>query len=54
MKKIIYFLLGAAMLSCNRYLDEMPDSQLDIEIDSEQKVEELLTAAYPRASYFPF
>lgn len=54
MKKIIYFLLGTAMLSCNRYLDEMPDSQLDIEIDSEQKVEELLTAAYPRASYFPF
>lgn len=54
MKQLIYLFLGLSLLSCNRYLDETPDSKLDIEIDSEDKIAELLTAAYPRASYFPF
>ncbi|SDD86599.1 SusD family protein [Riemerella columbipharyngis] len=53
MKKIILLLLSFTVVSCNRYLDVSPDSQLDINIDSEDKIAELLTAAYPKASYFP-
>ena len=41
-------------VSCNRHLDTIPDSTLDIAIDTEDKVAELLTAAYPKASYFTF
>ena len=40
--------------SCNRHLDTIPDSTLDITINTEDKVAELLTAAYPKASYFTF
>lgn len=54
MKRILYLLLGASLLSCNRYLEEIPDSQLSTEVDTEEKIAELLTAAYPKASYFPF
>lgn len=44
-------LLGG--LAC-RHLDVSPDAAHDIEIDSEDKIAELLTAAYPSASYFAF
>lgn len=40
--------------ACNRYLDADPDSAHNIQIDSEDKIAELLTDAYPNASYFPF
>lgn len=60
MKKIkIQYILGALFLvfgtlSCNDFLDQSPNSDYDIEINDVQKVRELLTAAYPHASYFPF
>ncbi len=41
-------------ISCKDYLDVTPDSSLNVEINSEDKIAELLTGAYPRASYFPF
>lgn len=54
----IYLLLFAAAAflfsSCNNYLDKSPDSELDVEIDTEEKIAELLTGAYPEASYIPF
>ncbi|MGQ2107242.1 RagB/SusD family nutrient uptake outer membrane protein [Ornithobacterium rhinotracheale] len=56
--KIQYILYGIflslGMLGCNDFLDESPKSDYDIEIDNVQKVREVLTAAYPHASYYPF
>ena len=50
----IYLLLFAAAAflfsGCNNYLDKSPDSELDVEIDTEEKIAELLTGAYPEAS----
>ena len=40
--------------SCQGYLDKNPDAALDISIDTEDKIQELLTGAYPTASYIPF
>ena len=58
MKTKVYLLLFtvAAFLfsSCNDYLDKSPDSGLDVDIDTEDKIAELLTGAYPEASYIPF
>ena len=48
-------LLGGGMLTaCNDFLDVSPDSELNVRIDSEAKIAELLTGAYPEASYIPF
>lgn len=46
-------LWGISMPSC-KHLDVSPDAAHDIEINSEDKIAELLTAAYPDASYFSF
>ena|SRR3712207_3371515 len=48
--------LGLLLLlcSCSDYLDKTPSSAIDVNIDSEEKVAELITAAYPSASYFAF
>lgn len=56
MKKIIlYTVLGLLSISsCQRYLETAPDSSLNVEIDSEDKISEILTGAYPQASYFSF
>ena len=40
--------------SCNDFLDKSPDSDLDVDINSEEKIADLLTGAYPEASYIPF
>ena len=47
---IIFFSLTA----CQSYLETNPDSTLDVQIDSEDKIAQLLTGAYPEASYFAF
>lgn len=52
MKKYISLLLLAVsclLVGCNDFLDKSPDSDLDVDIDSEKKVAELLTGAYPEA-----
>lgn len=56
MKKEIFIIIIVGILanSCNGYLDKSPDSSLSITIDSEEKIAELLTGAYPKASYFSF
>ena len=52
--KILTFLLTLFMASCDDFFDKNPDSSLDVQIDSEEKIAELLTAAYPKASYASF
>lgn len=42
-------LTGMALTSCNDFLDELPDDR--IEIDQVEKVEALLTSAYPSDTY---
>ncbi len=42
------------LCACNDYLDETPDSTIDVEVNSEDKIAEMLTGAYPDASYFEF
>lgn len=54
MKRIPYYitaLLVGLLGSCNSFLDETPDNRT--EIDSPEKIAELLVTAYPQASYFP-
>ncbi|UAY56386.1 RagB/SusD family nutrient uptake outer membrane protein [Arachidicoccus terrestris] len=40
------------ILSCNKFLDKLPDNRTSL--NSVDKVAELLTTAYPSASYIPF
>ena len=50
-------LLGAVCLvlsACNDFLEQYPDSNTHTEVDSKEKIAQLLTAAYPEASYFRF
>ncbi len=57
MKHILNIVFLSVLLllgSCERYLEVNPDSTLDVEINSEEKIAELLTAAYPEASYSAF
>lgn len=55
MKKISFLLITAGLFaSCQDYLNTNPDASLDIRIDNEDKIAELLTGAYPEASYFVF
>ena len=41
---------AATLASCSDYLDELPDNRT--ELDSDSKIAELLTNAYPQTSYF--
>ncbi|NLZ73894.1 MAG: RagB/SusD family nutrient uptake outer membrane protein, partial [Bacteroidales bacterium] len=53
MKKTIYILLGVlsfGLLSCNDFLDEVPDNRT--EIKTKDDVKNLLVSAYPNATYF--
>ncbi|MDR2564304.1 MAG: RagB/SusD family nutrient uptake outer membrane protein [Prevotellaceae bacterium] len=54
MKKVKIFLFivlaGLFAVSCNSFLDESPDNRA--EIDSKEKIRQLLVSAYPEASYF--
>mgnify|MGYP001883454974 FL=1 len=55
MKKTIYLsIILLLFTACQDYLETNPDSTLDAKIDSEEKIAELLTGAYPEASYFAF
>lgn len=55
MKKTVFFIIILFLLTaCQGYLEKAPDSNLDMQIDSEDKIAELLTGAYPEASYFTF
>ncbi|MDO4230103.1 MAG: RagB/SusD family nutrient uptake outer membrane protein [Capnocytophaga sp.] len=47
-------LASLVLISCQSYLETDPDSSLNVEINSEEKIAELLTGAYPQASYFAF
>ena len=47
---ILLLALLALFTACNDFLDHSPDSDLDVTIDTEDKIAELLTGAYPQAS----
>ena len=51
MKKILYVLVAAACIltACDKWLDKLPDNRT--EIDTEEEILNLLTAAYPRVCY---
>lgn len=54
MKQQILLLIAVAAISsgCDKFLETPPD--LRAEVDSPEKVSELLASAYPRANYIPF
>ena len=55
MKKIFSIITLALLFgACQDFLSTNPDSSLEVRIDSEDKIAELLTGAYPEASYFEF
>lgn len=43
-----------SLSSCEKYLSKVPDSAMDVDINSLDGIAELLTGAYPQASYFEF
>ena len=52
MKKTLILIVAAAALtavSCDKFLDRMPDNRA--EIDTQQKIQALLTSAYPATDY---
>jgi hypothetical protein len=50
---IILGVAGVYLLSgCNKFLDQSPDMRTDL--NSPEKIAELLATAYPQASYIPF
>lgn len=52
-KHILILLIGAfLMTSCESYLDEVPDNRT--QINSKEKISELLVAAYPRQNFMAF
>ncbi len=55
MRKLLYIITGfvsVMTLSCNDYLDQMPDDRTVI--DSKEKVKDLLVSAYPNTSFIEF
>lgn len=57
MKKNIYtpiiaLFLGLSFTACNKFLDELPDARA--ELDTPEKIQELLARAYPDALYADF
>ena len=51
---IFIILFSLLFVACDDFFDKNPDSSLEVKIDSEEKIAELLTAAYPKASYSSF
>ncbi len=49
MKKIFYILFLLALAGCDSFLDKLPDNRT--EIDNQQKIQALLTSAYPSTDY---
>lgn len=52
--RAILLLLLPLLSSCNDFLSIDPNSAYKVDIDSEEKIAELLTGAYPSASYSAF
>lgn len=51
-KSILYTCLALALAGCNKYLDKTPDNRANL--DSPEKISELLVSAYPKANYATF
>lgn len=49
-----FFLIVFSFVSCDNFLNKYPDSDASTEINSKEKIAQLLTAAYPDISYFRF
>ncbi|NSL85838.1 RagB/SusD family nutrient uptake outer membrane protein [Chitinophaga sp. Mgbs1] len=53
MLPVIFLLLGASLLpGCKKYLEQVPDNRT--QLDSPEKVAQLLTSAYPDRDYYTF
>jgi hypothetical protein len=54
MKKnlIVIMVAGSVLSACNDFLAEVPDNRADL--DSKEKIAELLVTAYPEGNYIPF
>jgi len=52
--KIFSTFISLLLCACSGYLNESPDSAIDVDVNSEAKIAEMLTGAYPDASYFEF
>src|SRR3712207_693327 len=52
--KIFLACISLLLCACSGYLNEIPDSAIDVDVNSEAKIAEMLTGAYPDASYFEF
>jgi hypothetical protein len=48
-KIYIFVILTMAFSSCNDFLDETPDSRIDV--NTEEEIKAMLTSAYPSATY---
>ena len=50
------FLCAACLFlpACDDFLEQFPDSSTNTQVDTKEKIAQLLTAAYPEASYFRF
>lgn len=51
---LLIITLAILLGGCNAFLSKTPDARYDVDIDSEEKIAELLTGAYPEAGYFTF
>lgn len=52
--KYVIILAAFTLWGCNDFLEQVPDSDIDVRINDEESIAELLTGAYPKASYIPF
>ena len=52
--KYVLVFATLALCGCNDFLDKIPDSDIDVNIDNEEGIAQLLAGAYPEASYIPF
>lgn len=52
--KFIFVLTTLVLWGCNDYLEKVPDSDIDVKINDVESIAELITGAYPTASYIPF
>ncbi len=52
-RSLLLVSLALLLGGCQGYLDKNPDAALDISIDTEDKLQELLTGAIPRPATSP-
>lgn len=54
MKKYVLITVLITLISCSSFLDEAPNQAYNISLKTEEAIAEMITGAYPKASYFAF